>query len=263
VVGRFPCIDPLAEKYYSWSGYNYVMDSPLLLVDPDGRYNIIYVVNLDKGFDAERMIKLANEFLGPGYLDLKTELRLFTCDPSEFSTEDLDAEDGVLVLGKPEEVKSYIAEHLSSIADPSDWSNWTGKSDNPERAEPFDGGPDGIRNVAALSALGITGWAKNTKTTVRGIAALAALHASGHNAGLDHSAPGFMTRGSLLNAFFLKGNNLKPLYGELAPDLRADISSVQKLFEKFHQGKENKGSNEKIKKAFEERYGKGEPIQKQ
>ena len=31
-------MDPLGEKYYSWSGYNYVMDSPLLLVDPDGRY---------------------------------------------------------------------------------------------------------------------------------------------------------------------------------------------------------------------------------
>ena len=30
-------MDPLGEKYYSWSGYNYVMDSPVRLVDPDGR----------------------------------------------------------------------------------------------------------------------------------------------------------------------------------------------------------------------------------
>jgi len=36
-VGQWWQVDPLAEKYYSWSGYNYVMDSPLLLVDPDGR----------------------------------------------------------------------------------------------------------------------------------------------------------------------------------------------------------------------------------
>jgi len=30
-------VDPLGEEYYGWSGYNYVMDSPLRLVDPDGR----------------------------------------------------------------------------------------------------------------------------------------------------------------------------------------------------------------------------------
>ena len=33
-------MDPLGEKYYSWSGYNYVMDSPVRLVDPDGRESI-------------------------------------------------------------------------------------------------------------------------------------------------------------------------------------------------------------------------------
>jgi len=30
-------VDPAAEEYYGWSGYNYVMDSPVRLVDPDGR----------------------------------------------------------------------------------------------------------------------------------------------------------------------------------------------------------------------------------
>jgi len=49
-VGRFPCIDPLAEKYYSWSGYNYVMDSPLLLVDPDGRVTQSPIYNMDGEF---------------------------------------------------------------------------------------------------------------------------------------------------------------------------------------------------------------------
>ena len=30
-------MDPLGKKYYGWSGYNYVMDSPVIFIDPKGR----------------------------------------------------------------------------------------------------------------------------------------------------------------------------------------------------------------------------------
>ena len=40
-VGRFTSVDPLAEKYYSWSPYVYVMNNPLKYIDPDGRDIII------------------------------------------------------------------------------------------------------------------------------------------------------------------------------------------------------------------------------
>jgi RHS repeat-associated protein len=36
-LGRWFVQDPLAEKYYSWSSYNYCMNSPLKYVDPDGK----------------------------------------------------------------------------------------------------------------------------------------------------------------------------------------------------------------------------------
>lgn len=36
-IGRFTTIDPLAEKYYSWSPYAYVMNNPLKYIDPDGK----------------------------------------------------------------------------------------------------------------------------------------------------------------------------------------------------------------------------------
>jgi RHS repeat-associated protein len=36
-IGRWFVQDPLQEKYYSWSSYNYCMNNPVKYVDPDGR----------------------------------------------------------------------------------------------------------------------------------------------------------------------------------------------------------------------------------
>jgi RHS repeat-associated protein len=34
-IGQFSTVDPLAEKYYGWSLYAYVMNNPLKYIDPD------------------------------------------------------------------------------------------------------------------------------------------------------------------------------------------------------------------------------------
>ena len=47
-LGRWMNIDPLAEKYYDFSGYNYTMNNPVLFTDPDGMR-----VEWGEGLDAE------------------------------------------------------------------------------------------------------------------------------------------------------------------------------------------------------------------
>jgi len=37
IISRWISPDPLSEEYSSWSPYNYVMNNPIILVDPDGR----------------------------------------------------------------------------------------------------------------------------------------------------------------------------------------------------------------------------------
>jgi len=42
-LGRWLSVDPLADKYFGWSPYNYVKNNPLIFVDHNGMYTTSYI----------------------------------------------------------------------------------------------------------------------------------------------------------------------------------------------------------------------------
>ncbi|WP_298898580.1 RHS repeat-associated core domain-containing protein [uncultured Psychroserpens sp.] len=79
-LGRWMNIDPLAEKYYDKSSYNYTLNNPVFFVDPDGRFTIEITGNKSE------------EALGELQKSVSSELNLSMDDSGRVSYSLVDSE---------------------------------------------------------------------------------------------------------------------------------------------------------------------------
>ncbi|MBP5454982.1 MAG: hypothetical protein J6Y37_00600, partial [Paludibacteraceae bacterium] len=180
---RWLSVDPMWEKYMGMSPYNYCAGNPVSLVDPDGRENAIYVIDLQgekKDIETNKVIEQANK----EFENLGLNTRLVKCPVSaeEFSSKKLDNTDSYVVIGSAKQVKDFILKQNPEYE--ADFSGWTGGECNPERSS------NGKTKTHAIGidAKGAITYAKNTKQEKVKFASFLIEHGVGHNATLDHSS---------------------------------------------------------------------------
>jgi RHS repeat-associated protein len=242
-LGRWWSVDELHYKFSGLSVYNFAANSPILVIDSDGRENIIWLLVTDKaknentlqknGTSAELIAKQANDNFK--LLGLKTEVRIFQGDAATFEILKMNlAKDAVAVIGADAlDTKEFVRDELDIIFyEEEGLKLWKGGYENPEESEnnqPINerggrySGQNGGEIIAidgsALKEYGKKGLLQDTNSgTLAG--GLLINHGAGHNARQGHLGDAWnisygliMMGGDDMKDFFqTKGSTYKSLF---------------------------------------------------
>jgi hypothetical protein len=204
-------VDELHYKFSGLSVYNFAANSPILVIDSDGRENIIWLLVTDKakneetlqknGTSAELIARQASDNFK--LLGLKTEVRVFQGDAADFEILKMNlSKDAVAVIGADAiDTREFIRAELDPVMVKENLENWQGGALNPEVSENNPAkNKDGADlpennggNVIAIDGSGLgfyyqwvmsAGSGENIGTLA---GALVINHGAGHNAGCDHN----------------------------------------------------------------------------
>jgi RHS repeat-associated protein len=244
-LGRWLSLDPQMAKYSYLSPYNFVSNSPISMVDPDGRDNVIYLIVLPsanaqlKSGDIESIAKNANEnFKNMG---LNTRVVVFSSKgplPPAFDIKNIDKTDAIAVIGGNRKSTTEFIKNISTTQGEHLEKTWLPeKSVNPEVSE-------NPGKIIALSIPDIKSFAKDADASIAEAGGLLINHGAGHNAGMGHDVFGgdIMDDGNFMMGF---------VWGyDLETGKKIDNPEYKKLTD-FIKPEKNTG----YKKGMEKRFG--------
>ncbi|MCC6459487.1 MAG: RHS repeat-associated core domain-containing protein [Saprospiraceae bacterium] len=203
-IARFLSVDPLAKEYIALSPYNYVAGNPILVVDPDGKENILYVYapNVSQRDEIIKSINKQSEKMG---LNVKAVAVDFVPESSA-----LDASDSFVFFTDSKNIKKDAASLENTkgyaFADGTFEGftfNTLDVSNNPKYSEgdgnnliliPFDNLTDVVNKANGKGFYKTIGKTESNFTGMKleYVTANIILHGSGHNAGEKHETMTFM-----------------------------------------------------------------------
>lgn len=187
-IGRWITTDPHSFKYSSSSPYTYGFNNPIIIIDPTGKDNVIYLELVDNSMtkaQARRIAKQATQNFRD--MGLKTTVKLLKGKNIDLSK--IDATDAVAVIGKTKNVYKEVdrIESSGQKITPEGYSMSKLMKGNKFGAAAGDIVPEvSAGKLITVSTEALDAFAKAAKLNEDVFGGIVINHGAGHDAGLFH-----------------------------------------------------------------------------